>query len=525
MAPQGTTTTEDYDVEEKLIQRETKPQSSPPLKWKPEGYWSDSYDFIEKNWVALLANSFEWFEFATFAYLVEPISQNFAAGDHIIVWFIFSLAFLCRPIGGSVIGSIGDYFGRKPAFWVASICVVASTCLQGALPTYIVGGEKWGQTGLALLLILRITQGIGIGGEVGSGIIYLMETSARRYVGMTMGWLGVSGGLGFLMASMVAATLNSALTKDQMNVWGWRIPFLVAIIPGIAVLYLLNGLQETEIFEEEVHHSHHHESGQNASQGQSNAANKQQQEQAGTESTQTTESAGEVEVEINSEQEQAQKEQSQTRHRTHLTYPDISASQGAFRMLVLFLLLAGAASWWYVGCVYVFDWLKEISGSETGYLRSHLLWVAVIQNVVSLPTALYSGYLVDRYGVKFTYPMIMGAIFLTGLPFFAILYTTQSLAVILIGPGLIFGICGGAIGTATSIMSSDLFPPALRHRALGLSYNLSICMFGGLGPAWVELMRPTLPLAGGYFLAVTAAVSLATYHMYAEEMLPKTHDI
>mmetsp|Transcript_6462 Transcript_6462/g.8908 ORF Transcript_6462/g.8908 Transcript_6462/m.8908 type:complete len:483 (+) Transcript_6462:128-1576(+) len=465
---------DEYDVKESLVEGKGKStrDSSAQLKWRPEGYWEESLAFLKANWVPMIANGFEWFEFATFAYLVDPISENFAHGNHVIVWFIFSIAFLCRPIGGLLIGTLGDALGRKPAFWVASITVVCSTVLQGALPSYRTGGKVSGIIGLTGLLILRITQGLGIGGELGSGIIYLAESSPRRIVGMTMACLSASSGLGFLLASFVAAALNSGLTQEEIYDWGWRIPFLLAVFPGVAILYLLDQINETPVFEQDV---------------------------------QTGDQERGVGAENRSRNDEA-----------------ASLLSGMDRIVTLFAIMAGSAAFWYVGCVYVFDWVRDDKASDSNSrIMRDILWIAVLQNCIQLPASIFAGYLTDRFGLRVSMPAALGSALLVGLPIFVLIEVRVSLPLMILGPGILFGIISGLLGTVSNLLASDMFPPKLRHRSVGLGYNMSIMLFGGLGPAWVELAKDSIPLAAGYFLAITAFFSLSTYHFIGEGYLPK----
>mmetsp|Transcript_31666 Transcript_31666/g.44112 ORF Transcript_31666/g.44112 Transcript_31666/m.44112 type:complete len:507 (+) Transcript_31666:56-1576(+) len=494
---------EDQDVKTGLINGTTTSEQKPPLArriWRSDGYFSESGAFLRENWVPMLANTLEWFEFATFAYLVDPISENFAHGDHVTVWFIFSLAFLCRPIGGFLIGHLGDMMGRKPAFWIASIAVVCSTVLQGALPSYRAGGKVGGAVGLAGLLCLRITQGLGIGGELGSGIIYLTETSPRRHVGMTMGFLSASSGLGFLFASFVAAALHSSgLTRNEIYDWGWRLPFLFAVIPGVLVLYLLNTIDETTVFQHEVKNRQAAVLGGGADDDDASGSD----------------AGGENDVKLDSESAIVT-----PRHTPASPHSD-ALTKSAPAIVALFGMMAGAAAFWYVGCVYIFDWIRgEKATARDSQIMRDILWVAVLQNTVQLPTSIYFGYLTDRYGLRSVYPAVLGACLLAGCPIFALLDQSLSLPIIVLGPGVLFGIISGAIGTATNLLSSDIFPPQARHRGVGLGYNMSIMLFGGLGPAWVELTKNSIPLAAGLFLAVTAATSFLIYYFYGHSLLP-----
>lgn len=135
----------------------------------------------------------------------------------------------------------------------------------------------------------------------------------------------------------------------------------------------------------------------------------------------------------------------------------------------------------------------------------------------------------------------MGAALCAGLPIFALLDRGFSIPLVILGypfppipfqlhltvpfvsssPGIIFGLVSGGLATTTSLLSSDLFPPKIRHRSVGLAYNAAICLFGGLGPAWVELARPSLSLAGGYFLLLTSAASAIAFQAVGVTFLPK----
>mmetsp|Transcript_22506 Transcript_22506/g.33565 ORF Transcript_22506/g.33565 Transcript_22506/m.33565 type:complete len:458 (+) Transcript_22506:265-1638(+) len=436
---------EEDDVKEAFIAKETR---------NDEGYWTGTTKIMTTNWVPLLANTFEWFEFSTFAYLVDPISDNFAQGNHATVWVIFSIAFLCRPLGGAIIGWLGDKMGRSPAFYVASCLVVFSTVLQGALPTYQTSNKLGGDFGLALLLILRVTQGIGIGGELGSGIIYLSESCPRKYVGMTMAWLSVTCSVGFLVSSFIAAVMHSTLSENEMLMWGWRVPFLLSSIPGAFILYLMWNMKETHTFEEV------------------------------------------------SEREENKK-------------------LSPLRVSILFVCMAGAAAFWYVGGVYIFDWLRD-NQKSAGIGKNHVLWLAVSSNVIAVPTTILSGWMLDHLGgIKLLFPLAMGSSLILGVTFWLLIEYSPSLVLLILGPGILFGIPMGLLGSVTNLLSTDLFDPSVRHRSVGLAYNSAIMLFGGLGPAWVELCKNKIPSAGGFYIGLTTGMSLLAFWAVGESLLPK----
>ncbi|GAB5354370.1 hypothetical protein AAMO2058_000113000 [Amorphochlora amoebiformis] len=449
------------DVNEPFIPNQEHKDHLNPIKVSfSNGYWKESWEFTKNNWIPLLANAFEWFEFATFAYQVEAISQNFSNGNESVVWVIFSVAFLCRPIGGILVGYLGDFFGRKLAFRLASITVVLSTFLQGTLPSQLAGGDIGRQSGLVLLLILRVMQGLGIGGEVGSGIILLAESAKRQHVGITLGWLTVSSGVGFMFASLSAALINSIMSEEDVVAYGWRLPFLLSIIPGVLLLRVLERLEETQEF---------------------------------------------------SQLSDIRREQSS------IFNPDIMK-----RISTYVLCQGGVASFWYIGCIYVFDWLKDTKNSESdGFGAAELLWIATFQNSIQLPSALFFGVCLDIFGLRTMFPFLTASILVFVLPVFVLLDTIgPNLILILFGPGIIFGILSGGLGSASALLAVDLFPVEYRHRSVGLSYNLSVMLFGGLGPAWAELAEGHIPVAPGVLIGISAAISFLTFVFLAQNLIP-----
>mmetsp|Transcript_7505 Transcript_7505/g.11363 ORF Transcript_7505/g.11363 Transcript_7505/m.11363 type:complete len:528 (-) Transcript_7505:231-1814(-) len=434
------------------------------LKTEKMSYWKTAFSFILKHWVALVANGFEWFEFATFGYFVDEISENFANGNHTTTWFIFSIAFLVRPIGGFMLGKLGDRIGRQPAFLISSVAVVVSTVLQGALPSSRTGGDPNQQIGLAFLVILRVTQGLGIGGEVGSVITYLAECSPKGCKGIVMGFLAVSSGAGFLLSSFLAAVIKMSMPTDELLDWGWRIPFLFTIIPGYFVLKAMRHLHESPQFNRQP--------GLSASIENVVASNGQ---------------------------------------------AAIIPRTSYIRLFVLFSTVAAAAAFWYVGCMFIFDWIDDKS----------VAWVAVLQNLVSIPTSIFVGYLTDRHEFNSLYLSTLVFTTLVGMLFFLSKEFTDSMPAVIIGPGILFGMGGGALGVTTTLLSAALFPPEQRTQSVGLGFNLSVCMFGGLGPTWVTLLIDTkvIPAPGVLFLLVSSLLSIIVFvllgrHLLIPSMMP-----
>ncbi len=175
--------------------------------------------------------TFEWYDFFIFGSLAPVISKVFFAGLEptpalIAALALFAAGFAFRPLGALIFGVIGDKLGRKGAFLVTVSLMGAATFLIGFLPTY----AQSGSTGPALLILLRILQGIALGGEYGGAAIYVAEHAPNNKRGASTGWIQSSASFGLLTALLVIVATRTAIGEDAFLAWGWRIPFLVSVV-------------------------------------------------------------------------------------------------------------------------------------------------------------------------------------------------------------------------------------------------------------------------------------------------------
>jgi metabolite-proton symporter len=195
-----------------------------------------------------VGTSIEWYDFflyGTAAALVFP--KLFFPGDEAFVGVLASFAtqfvgFAARPIGAAIFGHFGDRIGRKGTLITTLLLMGIGTFLIGCLPTF----HTLGAGAAVLLVLLRIVQGIGVGGEWGGSVLLSMEWGKRRQRGFMASWpqLGVPIGL---LLSTGAVKLMSSISGDGFLSWGWRIPFLVSIIlVGIGLYVRLRVLESPE---------------------------------------------------------------------------------------------------------------------------------------------------------------------------------------------------------------------------------------------------------------------------------------
>ncbi|HVL79532.1 MAG TPA: MFS transporter [Sphingomicrobium sp.] len=181
--------------------------------------------------------AFEWYDFFIFGVLVTTIQRVFFAGLNptaglIAALALFAAGFIFRPVGALIFGAIGDRLGRKGAFIATVSLMGGATFAIGLLPTY----ESAGILSPILLIVLRILQGLALGGEYGGAAIYVAEHAEPRKRGAATGWIQASASFGLLAALLVILATRTIVGEAAFGIWGWRVPFLISIILlGISV--------------------------------------------------------------------------------------------------------------------------------------------------------------------------------------------------------------------------------------------------------------------------------------------------
>ena len=199
---------------------------------------------------AAVGNVLEWYDFAVYGYVATLIAKNFfPAGNDttalLSTFLTFGLGFLARPLGGIVIGRLGDTHGRKYALLVTIFMMAAGTTVIGLLPTY----ASIGFMAPLLLLVARLLQGFSAGGEWGGSTAYMAEWSTTGKRGWHTSFQQFSVVMGLMLGSGIAALLNTILSPADMESWGWRVPFLLGAILGPVGLYMRRNLEETPAYE------------------------------------------------------------------------------------------------------------------------------------------------------------------------------------------------------------------------------------------------------------------------------------
>ena len=194
--------------------------------------------------------AFEWYDFFIFGSLAPVISKIFFAGLDptpalIAALALFAVGFAFRPLGALIFGAVGDRMGRKGAFLITVSLMGASTFLIGLLPTYATAGVL----APILLVILRIAQGIALGGEYGGAAIYVAEHAADNKRGAATGWIQSSASFGLLAALLAIVATRTILGEAAFADWGWRIPFLVSAFLLAISIWMRAKLSESPAFQ------------------------------------------------------------------------------------------------------------------------------------------------------------------------------------------------------------------------------------------------------------------------------------
>ncbi|HEX9144285.1 MAG TPA: MFS transporter, partial [Candidatus Binatia bacterium] len=200
---------------------------------------------------ASVGNIIEWYDFYIFGSLAAILAAKFFEKSHPVAAFlstvaIFSVGFLIRPLGAFLFGWLGDKVGRKYTFIVTLTGMGVGTALIGFVPSY----ASIGLAAAFILFVLRLIQGLCLGGEYGGAITYVAEHIEDKNRGYYTGWLQTSPTLGIVVSLAVIIGTRTYLGNDAFNDWGWRVPFIISLLlVGIAIWIRLS-LGETPIFQD-----------------------------------------------------------------------------------------------------------------------------------------------------------------------------------------------------------------------------------------------------------------------------------
>ncbi|BCM08588.1 MFS transporter [Ralstonia solanacearum] len=196
-----------------------------------------------------LGTVFEWYDFYLYGSLAAIIAKQFFSGLDPTAAFIFALlafaaGFLVRPFGALVFGRLGDMIGRKYTFLITILIMGTSTFIVGLLPSY----TTIGAAAPVILIMLRLLQGLALGGEYGGAATYVAEHAPHGRRGNYTSWIQTTATLG-LFLSLIVILVVRELTGASFEDWGWRIPFLVSIVLLATSVYIRLSMSESPAFQ------------------------------------------------------------------------------------------------------------------------------------------------------------------------------------------------------------------------------------------------------------------------------------
>jgi MFS family permease len=198
-----------------------------------------------------LGTVFEWYDFYIYGTLAAFFGKLFFPPGNETAGFLSSLAlfgvgFSVRPFGALVFGRIGDLIGRKYTFLVTIVVMGLATALVGMLPTYAAIGF-WAPV---CLVVLRLAQGLALGGEYGGAATYVAEHAPPGKRGLFTSWIQLTATLGFFLSLAVIYLTRHLLAPESFATWGWRVPFLVSVVLLAVSIYIRLKLEESPVFAE-----------------------------------------------------------------------------------------------------------------------------------------------------------------------------------------------------------------------------------------------------------------------------------
>lgn len=379
-----------------------------------------------------VGNALEWYDWTAYSIFAAYFAHQFFHTEDPITALlgtlaVFAVGFFMRPLGGIFFGWLADRSGRRSAMTLAMLITAGGSFLIGVSPTY----ETVGPLAAIFLLVGRLLQGIGHGGEVVSSFTYITEMAPKKSRGLWSSSVFIFVTLGVLAAVLLSATLTSTIGVEALKSWAWRIPFILGGVLGIYALYLRKTLDETPMFK-------------------------------------------------------AQKQSSTPRLKGKQFWAEVWKYRLA--CLRVFALSAGGTVLYYVWAVMA----PTFAISSLGMPPESVMWVGVVANLFLILCLFMWGYLSDRFGRKLNWYVFSIGSMICILPLTQIFTGGEGevwrLAVFM-GVGVLL------ISAPTAIMPAffpEQFPTHIRAIAMGMPYAIAGAITGGTAPylqAWLHSIQ------------------------------------
>jgi MFS transporter, MHS family, proline/betaine transporter len=403
-----------------------------------------------------IGNMLEWYDFTVYALFARYIAGNFFPSDDsntrlLETFLVFGLGFVVRPLGAVLIGNFGDRAGRKAALTLTILLMAAGTGIIAFSPTYAAIGM-----GAPLLLLLgRVLQGFSAGGEVGGATAYLLESADPKTRGRVASWLEASMGMANILGALAAFTVTAFLSTDEVQSWGWRIPFVFGLAIAPVGLYLRRTLDETDAFKAET-----------ALRARD--------------------------------------------HAQHGTVPLLEIFRNHGRSL--FIGFCVAVLWAVAVYVLMIFLPTYVQHPETfNFSARQAFGASLIGNIPFVIGCVWFGSLSDRIGRRRSLFLSAALLLVSVLPLFLWLKASPTLPTLIAVQCIVCTLVASFVGVAPAALS-EIFPTGVRSTGTSLVYNAAFTLFGGFAPMILTLLTQR---SGGsiyspaWYVMLAAVIALA----------------
>lgn len=369
---------------------------------------------------SLIGSSIEWFDYFLYGTAAALVFNRlfFPSADPAIALLLsylsFSLTFFIRPFGGIIFAHIGDRIGRKKTLVITLSLMGAATVGIGLLPTY----ETIGIWAPIILILLRVVQGLGIGGEWGGALLLAYEYAPKNRKGFfgSVPQTGVT--IGMLLATLSITAMLLILPEDAFLSWGWRIPFLLSASLVFLGLWIRSGIDETPDFKK-------------------------------------TKAEGKV-----------------------VRMPVVETLQTQWREVLIAAGLKVAET----APFYIFTtFIVSYAVTNVGYARESILTAVMIGAALSTVMIPLMGLLSDYVGRKLVYTVGCVAMGLFVFPYF-MMVNTNDIVLLTIATIIIFGFIWSPVTAVLGTLFSEIFPSRVRYTGVTLGYQIGAALAGGTAP-------------------------------------------
>ena len=368
---------------------------------------------------ASLGNLLEWYDFSLYGYFADKLGEIFFPlfGQYGLLasFGVFAVGFLSRPLGAALFGAIGDRYGRKPVLIVVFPMMFLATASIGLLPTY----DEAGWIAPFLLLMVRIFQGMSVGGQYTSSITYLAEftdTNHKKASALSYPW--IFSNVGFIFASVVCYVYLAFVINNVSAFWQWRLPFLTSLIGFCFMFWQSTCLTETPSF-----------------------------------------------LKL---------------HQQNDTIKQLNPFQSIFCFPRAFVCCVGLTAAMFVSYYILFVFLITYLPNHLELSKQNAIiinGVALIAQTLAIP---YASKLSDQYGHKcifYVTSIMLAVLIYPGFILFGLHDFWISLSVLIILGVVCSGFC-----TSISVIMVEAFPAKYRLSGTSISYNTTAALFGGTAP-------------------------------------------